>query len=208
MAKPLKICVRGEELSFHLKRVDREALYGSIEVEALDGQGRRCEMMLLADDGITLVGKGCTAFAKLSPDGDWYEKSQLRPVTLEGKEIDIVPSSFDAPVSTVERVTVENYLSHVVKSVYWLEGEPDATESDSQLLSDIRSGAIFAFPFSYRAGLEADAGFLLANPEGDIFLVVAQPARLEYLSPAQVSPAGDLDDADDGEEEGLDFDMM
>ena len=178
MAKPLKLCVRGEELSFHLKKVDREAIYGSIEMEALDGQGRRCEMMLLADDGRTLVGKGCTAFAKLSPDGDWCEKSQLRPVTLDGGGIDIIPSSFEAPVSAVERVTVEDYLSHVVKSVYTLEREPDTMASASELLGEVASGAIYSFPFNYRAGLEADAAFLLANPEGDIFLTVARARQM------------------------------
>ena len=141
--------------SFDPVKIDRSVLYGFKELEVLDEQGGRCELATLADDGKTLVGRGGVTYAYLSPDGAWCDKSGLKPVDLDGREIQPVASSFSAPVALVEKATLEEYLSHNVRSVYLMQSEGDP----AGLLAELRGGAIFKFPYSFRGGLEADAGF-------------------------------------------------
>ena len=62
-------------------------------------------------------------------------------------------------------------------------------------------------PYSFRGGLEADAGFLLAGADGNIFLAVANPTKIEFVGLQQAAAAAE----EEGEEEEadlLDFDMI
>ena len=114
-----------------------------------------------------------------------------------------MPSSFSAP-NLLERATVEDYLSHTVKSVYALEA---AEESELDHLRDsLSDGRIYKFPFSYRGGLEYDGAFLIGNKEG-IFMIVGQPAVLKFLKLGQavvLEPTEEQDVAADD----LDFDLL
>src|SRR5512144_1042763 len=107
MARPLVLRHQGVDLPFVLAKLDRSKLYGTVDVEALDGQGRRCELATLASDGKTLLGKGGTAAGFLSPEGDWLDRAALRPQTREGEDIQPVPSSFAAPIALERTATVD-----------------------------------------------------------------------------------------------------
>lgn len=203
MGKPLVFTFASANHSFDPVKIDRSVLYGFKELEVLDEQGGRCELATLADDGKTLVGRGGVTYAYLSPDGAWCDKSGLKPVDLDGREIQPVASSFSAPVALVEKATLEEYLSHNVRSVYLMQSEGDP----AGLLAELRGGAIFKFPYSFRGGLEADAGFLLAGADGNIFLAVANPTKIEFVGLQQAAAAAE----EEGEEEEadlLDFDMI
>jgi len=203
VAKPLVFLFQDAQLAFDLTKVDRTVLYGFKEVEVLDEQGGRCELATLAADGKTIVGSGGTAFTYLAPDGAWCDKSELKPVDLEGHAIQPVPSSFSAPVGLLETATVQEYLGHNVRSLYLLRGTDDA----SALVAELRQGTIFKFPYSYRGGLEADAGFLLAGADGNVFLAVGSPTKIEFVGLQQAAPPA----GEEGEEEEadlLDFDMI
>ncbi len=201
MAKPLVVQFAGVDLPLDMSRVERSDLYGYVEVEALDSQGRKCFSATLADDGQTVVASGGSAFAKLSADGKWLEKTQIKPVDVEGKEITPVPSSFAAPVALTQTATVEEYLSHNIRSVYQVSSEADL----SGLMAKLKEGMIFSFPYSFRGGLEADAGFLLLAADGTPFVAVGSPTKLEFISFDQ--PAAAEEEAAEGEED-LDFGMM
>ena len=203
MAKPLVFQWGEDDLSFTLSKIDRSKLYGYKEVEVLDEDGNRCELATLADDGRTVVGRGGTGIGQVDADGCWTDKSQLIPVNLEGDEIQPVASSFSAPIKLFETVSVEEYLSHNIRLVYQLETDD---EMDS-LIDDLKRGTIFSFPYSYRGGLEADAGFLLLGEGGDIFLAVGNPTKVEFIGLAQ--PAAAVEDEDGTDETDLmDFDMI
>lgn len=206
MPRALILRHRGVELSFTIEKLDRTKLYGSVDVEAIDDQGRRCELATLASDGKTLLGKGGTASAFLSQDGAWLDRNALKPVDAFGDPITPVPSSFAAPVDLGDDTDVDDYLQHNIKSVYAL-----TTEADLEALrAELKEGKIYKFPYSFRGGLVADVGFLLANPEGEPFLAVGQPTRIHFLG-LDVLPVYEDEEPAEGAETGedeLDFGMM
>jgi hypothetical protein len=203
VAKPLVFQFGDRDLSFTLNKIERSKLYGYKELEVLDERGRQCELATLGDDGHTVVGRGGTGLGYLSADGEWREKSQLQAVDLEGKPIQPVPSSFAAPIKLFDTVNADQYLAHNVRLVYQLDTDDDTSE----LLSELRRGTIFAFPYSYRGGLESDAGFLLLGDDGNIFLAVGNPTRAEFLGLQQPVAWTDEEDATD-ETDLMDFDMI
>jgi hypothetical protein len=203
VGKPLVFAFGNANLALDPVKIDRSVLYGFKEVEVLDEHGQRCELATLADDGQTIVGRGGVTYAYLAPDGAWCEKGGLKPVDPEGREIQPVPSSFSAAVPLVEKATLEEYLSHNVRSVYLMHSEPDAAE----LLAELQGGTIFKFPYSFRGGLEADAGFLLAGADGNAYLAVATPTRIEFVGLPQSAGLAEEESAED-EADLLDFDMI
>jgi len=202
MAKPLVFKFADSELAFSLSKVDRSRLYGYKELEVLDEKGGRCELATLASDGQTIIGKGGTGLCTLSADGHWTEKSQLKPVDLDGKEIQPVSSSYSAPIPLAETATVDEYLQHNIRLVYQLMSEGDV----ASLRQPLAEGKIFKFPYSYRGGLEADAGFLLQGEDGNIFFVVGNPTKVEFVGLAQVSGVEEETEAE--EADMMDFDMI
>ena len=208
MAKPLVFQLGDTDLAFAVDKVDRSKLYGYKEVEVLDETGRPCNLATLADDGRTVVGKGGTGLGYVSADGLWCEKSQLKPIDLEGNEIRPVASSFSAPIKLFETASVDDYLGHNIRLVYVLTAEDEQPEDALAALADeLRRGTIFAFPYSYRGGLEADAGFLLMGDDGNIFLAVGNPTRVEFIGLQQTAPLTDEDDEAE-EMDLMDFDMI
>jgi hypothetical protein len=205
MARSLVFDLNGAQISCNPEKVDRTKLYGFIDVEALDNKGRKCQLATLADDGRTIIGAGGSAFGYLSPDGEWIEKAALKPVDPEGKPIAPVASTYGAPVPLTKTATIDEYLSHNIKGVYVLRSEGDF----SKLEAELKKGTIYTFPYSFRGGLEADVGFLLAAPEGGIFLAVGQPTKIHFVGLEQPAAVSDeSDEAADIEDEGVDFGMM
>jgi len=203
MAKPLVFQFGDAEIAFQLSKVDRSKLYGFKEVEALDDEGQKCELATLAGDGRTVVPSGGTALGYVAVDGLWCDKGQLKPVDLDGKEITPVKSSFAEPVKLFETATVDQYLDHNIRSIYLLQCEGDA----AALKEELTKGTIFTFPYSYRGGLEANAGFLLAGADGNLFLAIGTPTHLEYLS-LQETAAAEETALEETEEAELDFEMI
>jgi hypothetical protein len=202
MAKPLVLKFAGADVALDLERVDRARLYGYAETEAVDEKGRRCSLATLADDGRTVIGRGGTAVGLLSPEGEWLDKSRLKPVDAEGKPLAPVPSSFSAPLPLEKKATIDEYLSHNVRSVYLARPQGDA----SALIKELQAGTIFAFAYSFRGGLEADAGFLLGGKDGNIFLAVGQPTKIRFVGLEQAAAL--TEEAAEEEEDALDFGMM
>jgi hypothetical protein len=203
MAKPLILSLDGQEFPVKLAKIDREKLYGSVSVEAFDDDDNEVFLRVLASDGKTIIDKGGTALATVTEQGDSISRKELIAVNADGEELESVPSSFSAP-NVLERATVEDYLSHTVKSVYAIE---PAEDSDLDYLQNVLSdGGIYKFPFSYRGGLEYDGAFLIAN-KGDVFMIVGTPSVLQFL---KLSQATVLDSVEEQEisADDLDFDLL
>jgi hypothetical protein len=201
MARPLQLQLGDTTYAFQLEKVDRSKLYGYVDVEALDDKGRACRLTTLAGDGRTLVAS--TASALLSPDGEWLDRSKLTAVNPEGKPFQRVESTFNAPVALAKKAAIEEYLSHNIKSVYVLAPEGDP----GPLAAELRAGTIYTFPFSFRGGLVPDQAFLLANPEGSLFLCLGQPTRLRFVGLEQTAVLTEELEAE-AEEETMDFGML
>jgi hypothetical protein len=204
MPKPLVFSFAGQDVAFTLEKVDRSKLYGFKEVEALDDQNRKCRLVTLADDGRTMVASGGVALSQLAADGTWCDKSSLTPVDIDGNRIEPVPSSYSAPVPLAEKTSTEHYLEHNVRSVYRIHTEDTAPE----LLEELTQGAIFKFPYSYRGGLEADAGFLLAGADGNLYLTIGNPTNAEFVGLQQAAAVVEEDTAAEDEGDLMDFDMI
>lgn len=203
MAKPLVLSLDGEEFPVKLTKIDRDRLYGSVTIEAFDEEGDEVFLRVLAYDGKTLIDKGGTALATVTEQGDSIPRNRLIAVSSDGEELEPVPSSFSAP-NLLERATVEDYLSHTVKTVYALEA---AEESELDHLRDsLSDGRIYKFPFSYRGGLEYDGAFLIGNKEG-IFMIVGQPAVLKFLKLGQAAVLEPTEEQEVAVDD-LDFDLL
>lgn len=203
MAKPLVVNLAGAEFPLLLDRVERSDLYGFIEVETLDEQGRKCTLATLADDGRTIIGASGSAIAMLSPDGQWLDRKALTPVDNQGQAMTPVASSYAAPVPLHKTATIDEYLSHNIRSVYQVSAETDL----GPLLDELKKGTIFHFPYSFRGGLEPDAAFLLLGSDGNPFLAIGSPTKLEMVGLQQTEGVGEGDEAE-SEDDDLDFSMM
>lgn len=204
MAKPLIVTLGGAEFPLGLSKVERSDLYGFIDIETTDEQGRRCVLATLAEDGKTLIGASGAALVTLSPDGEWLDKKTLIPTDNQGQPITPVPSSYSAPVPLEKTATVEEYLSHNIRSVYQVSSEVDL----GPLMAELKKGTIYQFPYSFRGGLEPDAGFLLLAADGTPFIAIGTPTKLEFVGLEQPTPAAAESETGEDEEESLDFSMM
>ena len=213
MAKPLIFNFADGTLPLSMTKVDRTKLYGYKEIEVLDESQHKCELATLAEDGRTVVGKGGTAMAYLDVDGNWCERNEIKPVNLEGEEMTPVPSSFSAPIELGKKVSSDEYLEHSIRLVYKMElgqaEDENPRPTYDQLCKQLKDGAIFSFPYSYRGGLTADAGFLLMNQNDEVFFVVGERSTVEMLSLQQSAAVASEDVESDASAESLmDFDMI
>jgi len=205
MPRTLSFNLSGNQVDFEMHKVDRSRLYGFKELLVLDEDGEACELNTLAEDGKTLIGKGGTGIGYVDADGSWIEKSNLTAVDLEGNEITPVASSFSAPVELGDKVDAEDLLNHNIRLIYRLECE----DLDAQLSKELSEGAIFKFPYSFRGGLEADAGFLMHNDSGEIFFLVGDPSSVEYVGLQQAAATATEATGDDTSTDDLmDFGMI
>jgi hypothetical protein len=206
MARALVLELDGEEFAVSIKKIDRDQLYGSVEVEAFDEKGNPASLLILAADGKTLLDRGGTALATVDEKGNSVERSTLKAVSSTGKEIQPVDSSFNV-TNHLAKAEVEDYLSQIVKSIYVIDPF-DETVNLSGLTATLSEGAIYKFPFSYRGGgIEPDNGFLLGNKDGDAFMVVGKTARFQF---AKLNQMAQLDSAEEQEisADDIDFDLL
>ena len=200
MAKPLVLKLGDAEIPCNLARVERSDLYGFVETEAVDEKGRKCTLATLADDGKSVIASGGTALVTLSPDGNWLDKKACVPTDNQGNRITPVPSSYAAPVPLEKTATVEEYLSHDIRAVYQVSSEVDL----GPLMAELKKGTIFQFPYSFRGGLEADAGFLLLAADGTPFIAIGCPTQLQFVGFEEIASVSD----EESEEDEIDFSMM
>ena len=207
MARPLVLNLDGEEFAVSMRKIDREQIYGSIEIEAFDEKGNPAQLLVLASDGKTLLDVGGTALATLDEKGNSVERNTLKAVNLEGQELETVESSFNKP-NKLKKAAVEDYMSQVVKSVYVIDAFQDGEEPGdiSYLLDHLAAGQIYRFSFSYRGGTEYDNAFVIGNG-GDAFMITGKEARFQF---AKLNQAARLDAFEEEEISGdeIDFDLM
>lgn len=207
MARPLILSLDGEQFAVSIRKIDRASVYGSIEIEAFDEKGNPAQLLVLAADGKTLLDIGGTALATLDERGNSVERNTLKAVSLDGKELKAVESSFNV-TNKLKKAEVEDYLSQVVKSVYVLDPYQDGEEASdiNYLLDHLAGGLIYTFPFSYRGGTEYDNAFVIGNG-GDAFMVIGKEARFQF---AKLNQVARLDAFEEEEISGddIDFDLM
>ena len=204
MPKSLILDLDGKEFEVLMTRIDREDLYGTVEIEAFDEKGKPAELKVLAADGKTLIDKGGTALAVVNEKGDSIERSELIAVDLDGDEITKVESSFNGP-NKLEKAELDDYLGLVVKSVYILD-PPDDGDLD-YLNEHLDSKHIYSFPFSYRGGLEHDTAYIIGGDKKEAFMIIGKDGELDYV---RLNQAGLLSSNDEQEisADDISFDLL
>ena len=203
MARPLVLSLDGQEFPVTLVKIDREKLYGKVEIEAFDEKGREASLKVLLADGKTLIDKGGTALATVTEKGDSIDRTDLVPVNTDGEKIEQVPSSFNQ-TNILKPATVEEYFTQVVKSVYIIGPHEEADISD--LHDQLSTDRIFTFPFSWRGGVEYDNAYLI-GAGGEAFLVVGKQAEFQFI---KLNQAAVLESAEEEEisADDIDFDLL
>ena len=203
MPRQLVLSLDGREFPVTMVKIDREKLYGSVEIEAFDEKGNEASLRVLAADGKTLIDKGGTALTTVNAKGSSIDRSSLVAVDENGDKIEPVPSSFNEP-NILKKADVDDYLAQIVKSVYLLQPPEDG---DIDYLKDhLNSDQIYSFPFSYRGGLDYDQAYVI-GADNEAFMIVGKPAQLEFL---KMNQAAALDSTEEQEisADDLDFDLL
>lgn len=186
-----------------LLKIDRERLYGKIDIEAFDEKGREASLRVLAADGKTLIDKGGTALATINDKGDSVERPELIPIDADGDKIEQVPSSFGQK-NELKPATVEDYFLQIIKSVYLVE--PHENADIGGLKDNLSADRMFTFPFSWRGGIEYDNAFVIGAGK-EAFIVVGKQAEFQFI---KLNQAAVLDSVEEEEisADDLDFDLM
>jgi hypothetical protein len=203
MARALVLSLDGQEFAVNMQKVDRERLYGNAEIEAFDEDGNAAFLQILDADGKTLIDTGGTSLAVLDENGNSVDRKKLIPITSEGEEVEPVPSSFSAP-NLLYEATIDEYLSHTVKSVYVLT-PPEGV--DFSPIEDYLSGdQILKFDFSYRGGIEYDTAFLIGSGK-NVFLIIGNNTTMQFVTLNQASVLEPVEEQEISGED-IEFDLF
>lgn len=202
MAKPIVLTYQGKESSFAHTKLDRTKLYGKRQRVPLDQTGERCERAELTRDGSLVIRSKMTAQGYFDEQDCWVPNARLVGLDAEGQVVEKVGSTLGVAQALEGPVDPAQVLELGLRSVYQLD--PDAVEAE---LSDaLDRGEIFRFRFNYRADYNAETAFLLANDNG-VFALIGNPTQSEWCEFEAVAPVA-FDEADDEEDDDLDFEMF
>jgi hypothetical protein len=154
---------------------------------ALDGQGRPCRLAWQTWDGIPLPAGGL-AQGYESIDGNTILKTEVMATDADGHPLRLLPATATRVQRLEGPVTIDEFLSHVISKVYIIT----AHRLDPALQQSLQQGDIYRVAFRLKASTSDLPAFLIANASG-IFLLKANPCRIEWITKAQVVHA----DADD-----------
>lgn len=201
MAKTISIKCGGIEYDVAPVKIERSKIYGWSQIQAVTPEGGVCSQGGVNNDGITLVGPGCTKPALLTTDGRWMTREDLLAYNPDGTTAQFISSSFDKGIELIAKATPEELLNLNVTAVYQLIG-PKMQE----LINTVGEN-IYRCTFSYRGGYEAYDAFVIAV-DGLLFIISGKSSIYE---PIGISQEGVLDndfDLNFDEDTELDFSMM
>jgi len=203
MSKAIQFVAGKLKFAAALTKIDRDKVYGFIEVKVNDDKGKPCIMGSLLDDGRTLVLNGATALKTVDASFNELDKKTLKVVYQDGKDAVLVPSSFEGETKLTE-TSLDDLFNLEITSVYQLDFE-DASQkkSVSNFLAD---GKVARFVFNYRADYEGADAILIANFNG-IFALTGRIIDFSYVENKLVPVAATIVE-ETIEEEGMDFGML
>ena len=203
MGKAIQFNTGKLKFAASLTKVDRDKVYGFIEVKVNDDKGNPCTMGSLLDDGKTIVLNGATANKTVDASFNELDKKELKVVYQDGKDAVLVPSSYEGEVILTE-TSLDDLFNLEVTSVYQLDFEDDLQKKS---VSDfLASGKVARFLFNYRADYEGADAILIANANG-IFALTGRIIDFPFLK-NELEPISETLVEQPIEEEGMDFGML
>ena len=203
MAKPLTFTLNTNEAQLEPVKLDRKKLYGWTDKVTLDETNQECKLVSIDSPGSTLIPSGGLGQGILDDQGTWVERSEMIAVDENGSPAEMLPSSFDDPISLDKSISMEEFLDHYITAIYTMQGEENCPE----FVKTIANGPIYTFDFNYRASYEPSPAFLVENG-GELFLLVGKKTEFEFVGLDQAGYLDEEDDSSEGEEDPFDFSMM
>jgi hypothetical protein len=179
-------------------KLERKKLYGWSDLVATDRDGHNCTAAYISPEDSLMIPAGAAKMATVDERGLIVKKSDLIAFGADGKELEIFPSSFDAPIDLSKTATEEVFLDHEWSSVYQIQN-PE--------LAGIVGNTIYTFPFSYSGGTNLQDGFLMNCPAG-LFLFAGTPVD---FTPVNLNEEAVIDETEEDALEDideLDFSMI
>ena len=204
MAKAIQFVAGKLKFAAALTKIDRDKVYGFIEVKVNDDKGNPCMVGSLLDDGRTLVLNGATALKTVDASFNELDKKTLKVVYQDGKDAVLVPSSFEGETKLTE-TSLDDLFNLEITSVYQLDFE-DASQKKS-VSNFLAAGKVARFVFNYRADYEGADAILIANVNG-IFALTGRIIDFSYVENKLAPVAATILEETIEEEEGMDFGML
>jgi hypothetical protein len=203
MAKAIQFVAGKLKFAAALTKIDRDKVYGFIEVKVNDDKGNPCIMGSLLDDGRTLVLNGATALKTVDASYNELDKKELKVIYQDGSDAVLVASSYEVEVN-LTKTSLDDLFNLEITSVYQLDFE-DASQKKS--VSDyLADGKVARFVFNYRADYEGADAILIANADG-LFALTGRIIDFPYLENKLAQVAANLVE-ETMEEEAMDFGML
>lgn len=203
MAKAIQFVAGKLKFAAALTKIDRDKVYGFIELKVNDDKGKLCIMGSLLDDGRTLVLNGATALKTVDASFNELDKKELKVVYQDGKDAVLVPSSYEGEVTLTE-TNLDDLFNLEITSVYQLDFE-DTTQKKS-VIDYLANGNAARFVFNYRADYEGADAILISNADG-IFALTGRVIDFPYLE-NKLATINETLVEEAIEEEGMDFGML
>ena len=203
MGKVIQFAADNLKFAAALTKIDRDKIYGFIEVKVNDDKGNPCTMGSLLDDGRTLVLNGATALKTVDSKYNELDKKTLKVVYQDGTDAVLVPSSYEGEVKLLE-CSMDDLFNLEISSVYQLDIEDaDQKKMVTNFLAD---GKVARFVFNYRADYEGADAIIISNANG-IFALTGRIIDFPYLENKLTASISNLQE-ETIEEEGMDFGML
>ena len=203
MAKAIEFVADNFKFAAALTKVDRDKVYGFIELKVKDDLAKPCILGSILDDGKTLILNGSTALKTVDAKYNELDKKQLKVVYQNGEDAILVPSSFDGEVK-LSQASFDDLFNLEISSVYQLEFEDSSTLKSAS--DHLANGKLFRFIFHYRADYEGADAILISNSEG-VFALTGRIIEFPFLD-NQLSNSVESLFEETVEDEEMDFGML
>ena len=203
MAKAIEFVADNFKFAAALTKVDRDKVYGFIELKVKDDSAKPCILGSILDDGKTLILNGSTALKTVDAKYNELDKKQLKVVYQNDEDAILVPSSFDGEVK-LSQASFDDLFNLEISSVYQLEFEDSSTLKSAS--DHLANGKLFRFIFNYRADYEGADAILISNSEG-VFALTGRIIEFPFLD-NQLSNSVESLFEETVEDEEMDFGML
>lgn len=202
MAKAIEFKAGDIKFAATLTKIDRDKVYGFIELKVIDDKGNLCSLGNLLDDGSTIVLNGATAMKTVDESNKELDKKTLKVVCQDGIDAVLVPASYDQEVD-LQQASLDDLFNLEIMAVYQLGFEDENQKNNS--LVYFSDGKVARFKFNYRPDYEGADAILLANPSG-LFALTGSLINFPYLENIQVVQVAEIEEEPEVEE--MDFGML
>ena len=200
MGRPIKFNLSGVSLEAEITKVDRSKLYGTSARVVYDENGEECSLSNLYQ-GSAILPKGSISQTLLDSKGNYVSRSDLIGFNNLNQKVEKVSSIYSGE-NNCKKVTIDEFISANVKSIYQLNIENNNLENWKKcFLND----EIYCFVFNYREDYEGDDAYILSNGN-NFFIIVGKQNSYEYLELNTISI--DVEDEDSTQDDDLDFSMF